>query len=149
MQLTVLRALSQSELPDPLGESDTVIEFTELQARVLRALERRPTISAPREPALIPQLPAPEEPPEVPCIDESERAVLELEPKKKKRGHAQARTQELGSDPRSRRQEIRSTHRSGFYVCLSGKKSIRTLHKLGKCCALPDVDYLRYEYMGT
>ena len=33
-------------------------------------------------------------------------------------------------------------------MCCSGKKGIRTFHRLGSCYALPGVDYLRHEYLG-
>ena len=159
-QLAVLRSLSQPELQDPLGESDTVIEFAEYlttltgeeehKAKILRTLERCPRLLPSRLDSLSTQLPDLEEHQEVPYVEEeSEPVITELEAKRKRGGHAQVRTQELGTDPRARRQEIRASLRPGFYVCYSGKKSIRTLHKLGLCYALPDVDYIRYEYMGT
>ena len=44
---------------------------------------------------------------------------------------------------------IRESLTPGYYVCLSGKRKIRTLHKLGLCYALPDVDYLQYEFAGS
>ena len=160
MQLAVLRSLSQPELQDPLGESDTVIEFAEYlttltgeeehKAKILRTQERCPRLLPSRFDSLSTQLPDLEEHQEVPYIEEdSGHVITEPKAKRKRGGHAQVRTQELGTDPRARRQEIRASLRPGFYVCYSGKKSIRTLHKLGMCYALPDVDYIRYEYMGT
>ena len=58
------------------------------------------------------------------------------------------KTETLGENPRARRAAIRSTLRQGYYVCSSGKRAIRTLHRLGACYALPDVDYLHYEFVG-
>ena len=44
-----------------------------------------------------------------------------------------ARTQALGSNPRERREALRSACEPGYCIYLSGKRSIRTLHCLGKC----------------
>ena len=68
--------------------------------------------------------------------------------KKQRGGHALVKTETLGENPRARRAAIRATLRQGYYVCLSGKRGIRTLHRLGACYALPDVDYLHYEFVG-
>ena len=54
-----------------------------------------------------------------------------------------------GSNPKERRAQIRETLDPGYYLCRSGKKKIRTLHRLGDCYALPDVDYLDYDFLGT
>ena len=42
----------------------------------------------------------------------------------------------------------RDTLKPGFYLCRSGKKRIRTVHRLGDCFALPGVDYFDYDYLG-
>ena len=68
--------------------------------------------------------------------------------KKKRGGHALVKTETLGDNPRSRRAAIRATLQPGYYICSSGKRAIRTLHRLGACYALPDVDYLHYVYAG-
>ena len=60
----------------------------------------------------------------------------------------QRRTEILGSNPRERRAQIRDTLEPGFYLCRSGKKRIRTVHRLGDCFALPGVDYFDYDYLG-
>ena len=52
------------------------------------------------------------------------------------------------NNPRSRRAAIRATLQPGYYICSSGKRAIRTLHRLGACYASPDVDYLHYIYAG-
>ena len=44
---------------------------------------------------------------------------------------------------RSRREQIRAGLPNGFYICISGKRSVR------RCYLLPDVDYWRYSYEGT
>ena len=52
----------------------------------------------------------------------------------------------LGSNTRETRATLRDTFAQGFYVCLSGKKRIRTLHRLGACYQIPGVDYLEYAF---
>ena len=54
----------------------------------------------------------------------------------------------LGENPRWRREQIRAGLPDGFYICISGKRSVRTLHLLGRCYLLQDVDYWRYSYEG-
>ena len=58
--------------------------------------------------------------------------------KKKRGGQASIRTEKLGDDPRL------ESPTPGYHVCRSGKRKIRTLHKLGLCYALPEVDYLEF-----
>ena len=60
----------------------------------------------------------------------------------------QRRTEILGSIPKERRAQIRDMLEPGFYLCRSGKKRIRTVHRLGDCLALPGVDYFDYDYLG-
>ena len=48
-----------------------------------------------------------------------------------------ARTQALGSNPRERREALRAACEPGYCIYLSGKRSIRTLHCLGKCFMVP------------
>ena len=67
----------------------------------------------------------------------------------KRRTANDARTAILGEIPRAQREMIRSSLPEGFYICVSGKRSVRTLHQLGACYLLPDVDYARYSYSGT
>ena len=55
-----------------------------------------------------------------------------------------ARTSILGGDPRSRREKIRAGLPDGFYIWVSGIRSVRTPHSLGSCYLLSDVDYWRY-----
>ena len=69
--------------------------------------------------------------------------------KKKRRGHAQVKTECLGENPKARRATIRSTLQPGYYICQSGKRRIRTLHRLGACFALPEVNCLEYAHSGT
>ena len=60
----------------------------------------------------------------------------------------QRRTEILGSNPKERRAQIRDMLEPGFYLCRSGKKRIRTEHRLGDCFALPGVDCFDYDYLG-
>ena len=83
-------------------------------------------------------------------MDEPMEQIEITGPAKKKRGgQASIRTEKLGNDPRLNRSIIRESLTPGYFVCLSGKRKIRTLHKLGLCYALPDVDYLQYEFAGS
>ena len=88
---------------------------------------------------------------EMPLTDEPMEQIEEIPgPAKKKRGgQASIRTEKLGDDPRLNRSIIRESLTPVYYVCLSGKRKIRTLHKLGLCYALPEVDYLQYEFAGS
>ena len=51
------------------------------------------------------------------------------------------RTELLGTNPRERRAEIRKSMELGFYISLSGKRKIKTLHLLGTCVMVPTIDY--------
>ena len=87
---------------------------------------------------------------EFPAQEGETEVFLVPEPaqKKKRGGQASVRSQVLGDDPKRNRRLIRESYEPGYYICLSGKTKIRTLHKLGMCNALPKVDYLNYEYSG-
>ena len=105
-------------------------------------METRPRLSQPLS-LLSERVPIPEDVQDVVPHVEDEFVA---EPVKKKRGgHAQVRTAELGSDPRTKRAQLRSTMRPGFCLCFSGK-NVRTLLS---CYALPGIDDLRYEYLGS
>ena len=84
-------------------------------------------------------------------IIEDEPSIPTAEPeallaKKKRGGQAALRSELLGENPKEARSRIRENFPQGFYVCLSGKRSIRTVHRLGACYALPDIDYLRWSF---
>ena len=68
--------------------------------------------------------------------------------RRKEGGRAAWKTEIHGGSPKDSRARIRESLPQGFYICLSGKRSIRTLHRLGSCNALPDIDYLRWTYSG-
>ena len=67
----------------------------------------------------------------------------------KRQKQASLRTEILGSNPKEMRAQIRATLDPGYCLCRSGKKKLRTRHRLGDCFALPDVDYLDYDFLGT
>ena len=54
----------------------------------------------------------------------------------------------LGSNPRAMRALARSNMAEGYYICLSGKNSIRILHILGSSFSLPGSDYLKFPHHG-
>ena len=155
MQRSVIRALHSAN-PDPLSEQDLAEHFEEFlrSHRVppesitqcisnLRSPLRPRDLSDTADQPLEDQ-PAPQ-PPLVPCPDVSSAP---LRPAKRQK-QAALRTEILGSNPKERRAQIRETLDPGYYLCRSGKKKIRTLHRLGDCYALPDVDYLDYDFLGT
>ena len=155
MHISVL-SVKTSGSDDPIAETESLREFVEFlqstpiadkqTSSLARAMETRLSFAS------APLVHEPEtfaDPSVDPYVEVEQEMVPPSEPAKKKRGgHAQVRTAELGADPRSRRAELRSSMRQGHYLCFSGKKGIRTLHRLGSCYALPGVDYLRYEYLG-
>ena len=158
MQLAVVKALANPGNMDVIGDSETVAEFSDylvalplaedLKLAVLRGLGKRLKVHALQ--VIVSTLPMEIDPLAVPCVEEDPTtACVQPEPKKRRGGHALVRTQELGQDPRARREAIRSTLHPGFYLCYSGKRSVRTLHKLGACYALPGIDYVKFEYVGT
>ena len=156
VQKAVVNAVPSQEGFDPAFELEALREFVdfldstqltrEIKTSLVRAVEPRPRLSQPQASLSVQEPDAEDVQGVVPHVEE-EFEVQVAEPVKTKRGrHAQIRTAELGSDPRAKRAQLRSTMRSGFYLCFSGKKNVRTLHRLGSCYALPSVDYLRYEY---
>ena len=158
MQLAVVKALAISGDMDVIGESETAAEFSDylsslplaedLKLAVLRGLEKRPKIQEPQ--GIVAAVPSEVDPQIVPYVEEEPHSFSLLPEQKKRRGgHALVRTEELGCDPRARREAIRATMQPGFYLCYSGKRSVRTLHKLGACYALPGIDYVKFEYLGT
>ena len=89
-----------------------------------------------------------EEVSEEPPIQDPEAAVASQKVDRRKIAN-DARTAVLGENPKARRERIRATLPDGFYICASGKRGVRTLHRLGACYLLPDVDYGRKTYSGT
>ena len=102
--------------------------------------QTRPAAQVVEVPALSSSLSVP--PPGLP-------ASAEVEPQTDRRKKTDsARTQALGNNPRECREALRAVCEPGYYICLSGKRSIRTLHCLGKCFMVPGVDYQRFSFSG-
>ena len=169
MQRAVVETIQKNDRDDPLGEGETFTHLDEFMAQKSHSPEARAKLITALEKWEV-RAPMPAEVLEREAVtpeDEEIRAVAEVDtqegghtgtersetterPAKKKRGgHAQVKTECLGENPKARRAAIRSTLQPGYYICLSGKRRIRTLHRLGACYALPDVDYLEYVYSGT
>ena len=56
-------------------------------------------------------------------------------------------TAKLGSNPKEYRKHLRDSLDQGFYVAVSSKKKIRTLHLLGQCYLLPTLDYTTFSFL--
>ena len=50
--------------------------------------------------------------------------------------------------PREFRRQLRESLDQGFYVAVSSKKKIRTLHLFGECNLLPTLDYTTLSFLG-
>ena len=55
------------------------------------------------------------------------------ETRKKQQSWNNERTAKLGTNPKEYRRQLRESLDQGFYVAVSSKKKIRTLHLLGEC----------------
>ena len=55
----------------------------------------------------------------------------------------------LADNPKEQRKNLRAQCEEAFYVSVSGKCSVRTLHQLGSCYAIPGIDYVHYNHVGT
>ena len=51
------------------------------------------------------------------------------------------RTTRLGADPKEARRHLRESLQPGFYVAISSKKRVKTLHLLGSCYMILGIDY--------
>ena len=161
MQKAVVQSISNPSSEDPLGEAETLTHLEQHFSHSLQhvpehvrskclislggtgtatELQTRPTAQVVEVPALSSSLSVP--PPGLP-------ASAEVEPQTDRRKKTDsARTQTLGNNPRERREALRAACEPGYYICLSGKRSIRTLHCLGKCFMVPGVDYQRFSFSG-
>ena len=108
--------------------------------KILRNLEsRQPILSRdvsvspaePEDPDLQDELPQ-EDPLKVPEVHQDEQSRPD-----KRRKAVNLRTERLGQNPRESRRLMREHLEPGFYLSYSGKKSYRTLHRLGSCYNLP------------
>ena len=116
----------------------------ERKSQVVKALSSRAFVYIQRSENVAPD-PAEELEPGDIIPDEVGTEVQQSRPDKRRRAD-NVRTQQLGSDPRSVRAEMRSTFEPGFYLSITGKKDTLILHSLCACYAIPD--YLWYRYLG-
>ena len=120
----------------------------------LGLLGQRTYVGQPREP----QTPHEEQPGDLVQLP-SEQLLLEeeeheqqmaekAETRKKQQMWNNERTARLGTHPRESRRQLQESLDQGFYVAVSSKKKIRTLHPLGECCLLPTLDYTTFSFLG-
>ena len=160
LQRVVVRSIRQGPQDDKLGELETLQEFEDFMTKKKVSPDTHLQIAN----AIKSWDPAPEVPESLACdieilpgdapIVDEDTTELPAEPaapaaKKKRGGQAAARTELLGENPKEARARIQEDLPQGFYICLSGKRSIRTLHRLGSCYALPNIDYLWWSYAGV
>ena len=89
---------------------------------------------------LVPKAPVPFEVATVEFVDPDDEEHPPIRNDKRRKGTT-ARTELLGSNPAERRSEIWQTMAPGFYVSLSGKGKIKTLHLMGTCLMVPNIDF--------
>ena len=149
MQKAVVRAI-HSRKTDPLSEQDLAEHFEQyLSEQCIPQDSIAQCVSSLRPLFSIREIPEPvelsEDVEQVPAPIEVSTRIPQIPHPAVKR---QRRTEILGSNPKERRAQIRDMLEPGFYLCRSGKKRIRTVHRLGDCFALPGVDYFDYDYLG-
>ena len=156
MQRAVVSAWGRSECEDPLGEAETVHQYENFlkdqgvsdadRKKHLKILASKETVQPMHSAEMLAQVETAREEAadEIPQeLDSQEEIESETGPiLKRRKGNALVRTETLGSNPKE------TNFEQGFYVCLSGKKRIRTLHRLGACYQIPGVDYLEYAFHG-
>ena len=149
MQKAVVRAIHSRRI-DPLSEQDLSEHFEQflneqrlLQASVVQCISLLRSQFSHREVLESIELSEDVVPDPAPIEVAAQIPQVAHPPVKRQR-----RTEILGSNPRERRAQIRDTLEPGFYLCRSGKKRIRTVHRLGDCFALPGVDYFDCDYLG-
>ena len=125
----------------------------EERSRSSKLLERGVRTVVPRAPH---ELTRQEEEPEVsdaPKLDEVAVQVLQEPQHKGRQGEAFVydvhRMPVLGKSPKEARAKNRAALEPGLHICRSGEKQVRSLHQLGKCYLLPDVDYMDYTFAGN
>ena len=142
MQKLVVKALQQ-EGQDKLAEEETIEALEEFMAstgiatddkvRILGVLSWSPPpapaayIKAPED--LEPQSPAGDESPVPSLVSDFQ----DLDPAKSEKMDKRRKKNLLGLNPRQARESIRAGLAPGFYISVSGKRQIRTLHRLGDC----------------
>ena len=138
MQKAVVRAI-HSRRTDPLSEQDLSEHFEQFlneqrlsQASVVQCISLLRSQFSPREVPESVELSEDVVPDSAPIEVVAQIPQAAHPPVKRQR-----RTEILGSNPRERRTQIRDTLEARFYLCRSGQKRIRTVHRLGDCFALP------------
>ena len=81
-------------------------------------------------------------------VAHEQRMAEKAETRKKQQMWNNERTAKLGTNPREFRRQLRESLDQGFYVAVSSKKKIRTLHFLGECYLLPTLDYTTFSFLG-
>ena len=143
-----------------LGERETLQEFEDFMMQknvapeTLRAISSAISSWDPASDFSVPAAFDVEPVPELTPIMDDDSSIPTAEPevptaKKKRGGQAALRSELLDENSKESRARIRESLPQGFYICLLGKRSIRTVHRLGACYALPDIDYLRWSYSGV
>ena len=155
---------ADSSSRDPLCEKEALQDFAiflnthvseEECSRCLEILGQRTYVSVPRET----ELPVEEQGPEIMQFpseqleqeddDYEERVVAKAEARRKQQAWNVERTEKLGAEPRGVRRKLRESMDQGFYVAVSSKKQVRTLHLLGACYMIPTMDYNVCTFQGT
>ena len=164
VQKQVVAELTNHEELDPLCEEETLQDLSvfletrvseEEKKRCLSLLGRRTCVSQPRETQTareeqledLMQLPS-----EQLLLEEEEheqRMVEKAEIRKKQQAENDERTAKLGTNPKEYRKQLRESLDQGFYVAVSSKKKIRTLHLLGECYMLPMLHYTTFSFLGA
>ena len=143
MQRSFITAL-QSQAVDPLAEDDSIRDFDAfMESQRMNASQRTLCFKSLDSVKLFETPPSQEEH-AITTPDEPEDGTI-LEPFTQSSQPAAT----FGENRKEARKALRSQLEPGYYVCLSGKKKIKTLHQLGKCYLLPGVDYLDHSYHGV
>ena len=145
MQKAVVRAI-HSRKTDPLSEKDLAEHVEQyLSEQCVPQDSIVQCVSSLRPQFSLREIPEPvelsEDVEQVPAPIEVSTQISQIPHPAVKR---QRRTEILGSNPKERRAQIRDMLEPGFYLCRSGKKRIRTVHRLGDS----GVDYFDYDYLG-
>ena len=149
---------------DPLFESDAIEEFrmflqgqgtsAEVQAEYIQKVSRRSFAFLPRRQGLsVESVPERMGPGEVRQEEEDEiekelEAARKADVRKRQQAWNTDRTTKLGADPQEARRHLRESLQPGFYVAISSKKKVKTLHLLGSCYMIPGIDYPSFTYAG-
>ena len=154
MQRSVITAL-QGHSVDPLAEEESIRDFDAfMEAQSLEAAQRTLCFKSLDAVKLLKALHGqeeliirnPGEPEDGNVLEDTEEAFHEVQPTSRRRGDPEVRTAILGDNPKEARAAPRLQLET---VCHSGKKKIKTLHQLGKCCLLPGFDRLDDSYHGV